>query len=142
MHPLQPPSSPPPQVDCFVRGDLGQERMACVTTTGGRRSRKERREGATAAGGREDGDTYIHPPGMLSVWDKTTISLLHRHQYGGGGLQGVVVLSDLVLVAASDYLLLLDADYQVPGVPPPPLHPPGVSQAAPVRQRRHPVLRQ
>jgi len=70
-------------VECGVRGDLGEKILATATTTG-----------------------------MLCVWAKKTLELKERQQLGGGGAQSVKVLRDHILVAVSEYILILDHSCQ------------------------------
>ena len=72
--------------------------------------------------------------GMLCVWGKKTLELKERQQLGGGGAQSVKVsnhfflhggkscvlqvLRDQILVAVSEYILILDNSCQVSFSPP------------------------
>jgi len=70
-------------VECGVRGDLGDKILATATTTG-----------------------------MLCLWDKKKLTLEQRQQLGGGGAQSIKVLKDRLLVAVSEYILVLDHSCQ------------------------------
>ena len=66
-----------------MRGDLGEERVATVTSGG-----------------------------TLAIWRKPGLQLILKRQLvsevWGGGLQSVVLLKEAMVVAASDWVLLLD----------------------------------
>ena len=57
----------------------------------------------------------ITSTGILALWDKNSLALIIKKQLGGGGLQGVVVLKEVIVVAASDCVLLLDYEGVVVG---------------------------
>ena len=90
--------------------------------------------------------------GMLCVWGKKTLELKERQQLGGGGAQSVKVsnhffvhggiscvlqvLRDHILVAVSEYILILDHSCQVSFAPPSSLStPPGGVSVEAVRKR-------